>query len=67
MKEITGKMFIGDVIEMNIAVVDILLKHGMNCLGCPACSSESLEEAAHGHGANLELLLKELNDFFRNK
>ncbi len=67
MKEITGNMLISDIIEMDIAVVDILLKHGMNCLGCPACNSESLAEAVHGHGANLELIVTELNDYFRNK
>lgn len=67
MKEITGDMLISDIIDMDIETVEILLKHGLNCLGCPASSKESLSEAAEGHGADVNKIVKELNEYFKTK
>lgn len=67
MKEITGDMLIKEIMEKDIKVVDILVSHGLNCLGCPASATESLSEAAKGHGVNLEKLIHELNDYFDTK
>lgn len=64
MKEITGDMLIKEIIERDIKVIDIFLNHGLNCLGCPASATESLAEAAKGHGINLEKLIYELNNYF---
>lgn len=61
MKEITKEMMICDVLEVQPHLEEIFLSYGMNCVGCPGNSMETLEEAAEGHGVSLEKLLKELN------
>ncbi|MFA5526988.1 MAG: DUF1858 domain-containing protein [Peptostreptococcales bacterium] len=58
-KNITKDTSIAEIIEEGL--VDILVKNGLNCLGCPASYHESLQEAAKGHGVELEKILDELN------
>lgn len=60
---ITDDMLVGDVLELDSDVSEVFLKHGLNCVGCPGSYSENLKEAAKGHGANLEKLIKDLNSF----
>jgi len=64
MKRIMRDTRIGEIIEMDFKTVEILKKHGLNCLGCPASDSESLAEAAKGHGVNVEKIIQELNQHF---
>ncbi len=40
---------------------EILMAHGLGCVGCPGAQMESLEEAAAVHGMNLDDLLAALN------
>lgn len=61
---IDENMSIAEIIAANPDVGQILLKHGLNCLGCPGASMESLKEAADGHGTNLQKLISDLNEFF---
>lgn len=56
---ITKDSSIGEIIDKGL--VDILIKNGLNCLGCPASNNESLQEAVKGHGINLEEILEKLN------
>ncbi len=63
MKRIMRDTLIGDIIELDIKTTEILKKHGLDCLGCPASESESLAEAAKGHGANIEDIILELNRY----
>ena len=58
-KQITKDSSIANIIDEGL--VDILIQNGLNCLGCPASSNESLQEAVKGHGINLEKILKDLN------
>ncbi len=64
MQTITKNMLIGEILDMDEEATKILIKHGMNCLGCPGSYSENLKEAAEGHGINLERLLQDLNQHF---
>lgn len=57
----TGKTIIGDLLDKDSKLEQILLSEGMHCLGCPAARSETLEEACEAHGINLEGLLSRLN------
>ena len=59
--EITKDMLIGEIIRNKPESVDILMRFGLGCVGCPASQMESLEEAAMVHGIELEQLLKALN------
>lgn len=53
---------IGDVVEYNEDLADILIGFGMHCLGCPMSQMETLEEAAQAHDIDLELMLQKLNE-----
>ncbi len=48
--KITEDMFLYEVLELDPDPTEIFLRHGLNCVGCPGAQSESLEEAAEGHG-----------------
>lgn len=64
MAKITKDMIIMDVLRMDPDSAQIFFKHGMHCVGCPASSGESIEEASAVHGLNSDKLLKDLNDYF---
>ncbi len=58
---ITKDMIIREIIQTNPESAEILMAHGMGCVGCPGSQMETLEEAAAVHGMNLEHLLEALN------
>lgn len=58
---ITKDMIIYEVIQAKPDAAEILMAHGMGCIGCPGSQMETLEEAAAVHGMNLEHLLAALN------
>ena len=62
-KIITGDMLIMEVVEANENAPEILLSFGMHCLGCAIAHGETVGEAADVHGADLEKMLEELNQF----
>jgi len=62
---ITKDSIIGDIIKDNPNAVEVLLKNGMGCIGCPSSQMETIEQAASIHGMEVEKLLEELNS--RNK
>lgn len=58
---ITKNNTIGEIIQMNPAAAEILMRFGMGCIGCPSAQVETLEQASEVHGLNLEELLAALN------
>lgn len=67
MKEITKDMVIGEILQIDDGIADILLRAGMHCLGCPSSQVESLEDACDVHGINCENLLAALNEYLQTK
>ena len=61
MAEITKDMTIGEILMKDQNVVPVLLEAGMHCLGCPASQMETLEEAAAGHGIDIDELMAKIN------
>jgi len=61
MAKVTKDMFIADILKLDMSIAPILLNAGMNCVGCPSAKAETLEQAATGHGTDLEQLLAEIN------
>jgi len=59
--KITKDTLISDALKLNPKAAEILMRHGMGCLGCPSSQMESLEQAAEIHGLDLQVLLDELN------
>ncbi|MDD5018361.1 MAG: DUF1858 domain-containing protein [Eubacteriales bacterium] len=67
MAKITKDMTIAQVLMMDTDAAEIFLNAGMHCIGCPASSGESIEEASAVHGIDADDLLAKLNNFFENK
>ncbi len=59
--EVTKDMLIGELIRKKPESVEILMRFGMGCVGCPSSQMESLEEAAMVHGLDLDKLMAALN------
>jgi hybrid cluster-associated redox disulfide protein len=59
--KIDGDVVIGDLLDKNPEVEDILLELGMHCLGCPASRGETIAEACEVHGIDPDALLAKLN------
>lgn len=62
-EKITENTLIFDALQINPKAADILMAHGMHCLGCALAHGETVGEAVGVHGVDLENILKELNDF----
>jgi len=67
MAKITKDMTIAQILQMDMDSAMVFMENGMHCVGCPASSGESVEEACVVHGLNADELLKKLNDFFDSK
>jgi hydroxylamine reductase len=62
--KITGSTLIGEVLRMSDKSAQVLMNHGMGCIGCPSSQSESIEQAASVHGLDVNTLLADLNKVF---
>lgn len=67
MKQVTKDMIIKDVLNLDPGCADFLLNIGMHCLGCPSASGESLEMACAVHGADVEKLVADMNEYLKDK
>ncbi len=56
-------MSIGQVLNINRGTARIFMEFGMHCLGCPHATAESLEDACAVHGANVDELVHQLNEW----
>jgi hybrid cluster-associated redox disulfide protein len=66
-QRVTKDMTIAQVLGMDRGTAPIFMKHGMHCLGCPASSGESIEDASAVHGIDVNKLMEDLNKYFENK
>lgn len=64
---VNKEMSIGEVLRINRGTAHILMEFGMHCLGCPAASAESLEDACGAHGADVEELVDQLNNYLESQ
>ncbi len=67
MKQVTKDMIIREVLELDPGCAEFLLRIGMHCLGCPSASGESLEMACEVHGADVDALVKDINEYLAGK
>ncbi len=67
MAKVTKDMIIADILSLDRGTVPILLGIGMHCLGCPSSSGESLEDACLVHGVDVNVVVKQLNDYLESK
>lgn len=67
MKQVTKDMYIGEILQIDRGLAEILMNAGMHCLGCPSSQMETIEEAAMVHGFNVDDLLDQLNNYLKSK
>ena len=67
METISKDMLISDIIRIDRGFVPILMKRGMNCVGCPSAQYESIEQAAVVHGMDVDELMEEMNAFLKSQ
>ena len=58
---ITEKMKVCEILDLDDKFEKIFEHHGLLCVGCPGAIQETLAEAAEGHGIDISQLLKDLN------
>ena len=61
-KEITKDMTIEEILKIDQSLGEILLGFDMHCIFCPMGRMETLEEACQAHGADINFVLKKLNE-----
>ena len=55
--QINKEMLIGQLVQMDELIPQMLMGAGMHCLGCPSAQGESLEEACYVHGIDCDDLV----------
>ena len=65
--QVEKTMSLGQVLQADRGTARIFMEFGMHCLGCPHATAESLEDARAAHGANVDELVHQLNDYFAEK
>ena len=62
MSAITKDMSIMEVVQQWPQTAQVLMQHGMGCLGCAAAHFENIEQGAADHGIDIEALMAALNE-----
>jgi len=65
--QISKEMLIGELLQVDENMAQILMGAGMHCIGCPSSQMESLEEACMVHGINCDQLVNILNEYLTKK
>ena len=60
--QISKDMLIGQLVQMDELIPQMLMAAGMHCLGCPSAQGESLEEACMVHGIDCDDLVSKMNE-----
>ena len=60
-------MLIGELINVDVNIVPILMGAGMHCVGCPSSQMESLEEACMVHGIDCGVMVDAINEYLAAK
>ena len=61
---VTNDMIIGEVAKNFPETIEVMLKHGLHCIGCSANPLETIEQGSTGHGmegAEMQEMLWEMN------
>ncbi|MCL1816985.1 MAG: DUF1858 domain-containing protein [Clostridiales bacterium] len=61
MTKINKEVSIMEVVEQWPQTAQVLMQHGMGCLGCAAAHFENIEQGAAAHGIDIEALITALN------
>lgn len=67
MANITKETTIGEVLKLCPNAETILQGFGMHCVHCPMSQMESLADAGAVHDADIDLMVKKLNEDMKDK
>lgn len=67
MTTIDKDILIGELINVDINIVPILMGAGMHCVGCPSSQMESLDEACMVHGIDTDMMVAAINEYLAAK
>lgn len=62
MAQITKDTLIGEILQLDFTTSQFFLEMGMHCLGCPASTGESLEQACEAHNCDVDEMVKKINE-----
>ena len=54
---------IGELLNINPNVKEVLMGFGLHCFGCPMSQMETIEEAAAVHGVDIDVMMEKINEF----
>jgi hybrid cluster-associated redox disulfide protein len=70
MAEVTKESSIGEIVRQHPETIEVFLKYGLHCIGCPASMMETLEQGAAGHGMteeDIKKMVEEINQKIKEK
>lgn len=67
MAQVSKDMTIAQVLDIDRGTAPIFMEFGMHCLGCPAATGESIDEASAVHGIDADALVEALNGYLKDK
>ena len=65
--EITKDTTMGEMLQFDIGIAEVLMGEGMHCVGCPSSIGESLEQACMVHGLNVDEVLADVKEYLDSK
>lgn len=66
-KKITKDMPIGEIISKYPETVEVMMNHGLHCVGCAAAHFENLSQGCEAHGIDADKLVEEMNKAISSK
>ena len=65
--EITKATTMGEMLQYDMGIADVLMEAGRHCVGCPSSIGESLEEACMVHGLNADEVMANIQEYLNAK
>ena len=65
--QVNKDMLIGELLQIDINIAQLLMGAGMHCVGCPSSQGETLEEACMVHGISGDKLVAVINEYLEKK
>lgn len=63
MRRVTKDTTIGELLQLDPEISNVLTNIGMHCIGCPSSQGETLEQAAEVHGLDPDDLVEDIKGF----
>lgn len=67
MKRVTKDTTIGELLQLDPEIANVLTNIGMHCIGCPSSQMETLEQAADVHGLDADDLVEDILGFLEDR